>query len=95
MKKYQTNLNWETVHKASVKITEDKSLWLKEAQVMLDGITDPADMNLSKLQKIVKDRGIWHAAVHGVTKSQTQLKQQQQTFGRLLQVEFLPPHKKK
>ena len=95
MKKYQTNLNWETVHKASVKITEDKSLWLKEAQVMLDGITDQVDMNLSKSQKIVKDRGIWHAAIHGVTKSQTQLKQQQQTSGQLLQVEFLPPHTKK
>ena len=31
------------------------------------------DMSLSKLQKIVKDREAWHAAVHGVTKSQTQL----------------------
>ena len=39
----------------------------------LDGITDSKDMNLSKLWKIVKDREAWHAAVHGVTKSQTQL----------------------
>ena len=39
----------------------------------LDGITDSMDMNLSKLQEIVKERGAWHAAVHGVTKSQTQL----------------------
>ena len=39
----------------------------------LDGITDSMDMSLSKLQEIVKDRGVWHAAVHGVTKSQTQL----------------------
>ena len=37
----------------------------------LDGITNSTDMNLSKLQEIVKDRGAWHAAVHGVTKSQT------------------------
>ena len=39
----------------------------------LDGITNSKDMSLSKLQKIVKDREGWHAAVHGVTKSWTQL----------------------
>ena len=39
----------------------------------LDGITDSMDMNLSKLWEIVKDRGAWHAAVHGATKSRTQL----------------------
>ena len=39
----------------------------------LDSITDSTDMNLGKLWEIVKDRGAWHAAVHGVTKSQTQL----------------------
>ena len=37
----------------------------------LDGITDLMDMDLSKLCEIVKEREIWHAAVHGVTKSQT------------------------
>ena len=37
----------------------------------LDGITDSKDMNLSKLQETVKDRGAWHATVHGVAKSQT------------------------
>ena len=37
----------------------------------LDGITDSTDMSLSKLQEIVKNREAWHAAVHGVTKSQT------------------------
>ena len=39
----------------------------------LDGITDSMDMSLSKLQEIVKDREACHVAVHGVTKSQTQL----------------------
>ena len=39
----------------------------------LDGITDSADMSLSKLQEIVKDMEAWHAAVHGATKSWTYL----------------------
>ena len=37
----------------------------------LDGITDLTDMNLGKLQETVRDRDAWHAAVHGVEKSQT------------------------
>ena len=44
-------------------MTEDK----------VDGIIDSVDMGLGKLQKLVMDREAWRAAVHGVTKSQTQL----------------------
>ena len=37
----------------------------------LDGLTDSMNMNLNKLQEIVKDREAWRAAVHGVAKSRT------------------------
>ena len=40
---------------------------------LLDGITDSLDMSLSKLQELVIDREAWHASVHEVTKSRTQL----------------------
>ena len=45
--------------------------WQRRRQ--LGGITDSVDMNLSKLWEIMKDRGLWHAAVHGIIKSQTRV----------------------
>ena len=50
---------------------EDKRRRGQQRMSWLHSITDLMDMNLSKLQEIVKDREAWHAAVHGVTKSRT------------------------
>ena len=50
-------------------ISRDRMRWL-------DSIVNSMEMNLSKLQEIVEDREVWHAAVYGVTKSQTQLSYQ-------------------
>ena len=53
------------------KIGDKRRQW--QSMQWLDSITDSMDMNLSKFQEIVEGRGVWHATVHGVAKSQTQL----------------------
>ena len=52
---------------------EGRKRWGQQRMRWLDGITDSMDMNLSKLEGVVKGREAWLAAIHGVTKRQIQL----------------------
>ena len=54
----------------------------------MDGITDSMDMNLSKLQEVVRDREVWCAAVHGVTKRWTQLSDLTTTIYLLFRIQL-------
>jgi len=53
------------------KIEDKRNGW--QSLRWLDHVTDSMNMNLNKLQNIVKEMGAWHAAVHGVAKSRIQL----------------------
>ena len=53
--------------------SEDRRRKEQQSMRWLDSVTNTMDMNMSKLQEIVKDRAAWHIAIHGVAKSRTQL----------------------
>ena len=69
---FMNNNSWHLLITSMGK-TEGKRRRGRQRMRQLDGIADLMDMSFSKLREIVKDREAWCAAVHGITKSRTQL----------------------
>ena len=64
--------------------TEDKMKRRQQRMSWLDDITDSVDRNLSQLQEIVEDREAWHATIHRIEGSQTQLSNRTTTTASLI-----------
>ena len=73
---YSGHLMWRADSEKTLMLanTEGRRRRGRQRMRWLDDITDSMDMSLSRLQEMVKDRNVWRAAVHGVAKSWTQLR---------------------